>query len=1471
MTPSAAAPTPPPSDATAPSPELRRLLQPYVDGLIARLGAAEEQREPWPLEAELPDGPGKVLPWLLAAPPSVLLGPPGAGKSANLRHLALALARDWREGRGKLPLLLDLAEGHPWEGVEDLALRSLGLPPAEGPRLADLGPTVLLLDNLHQSPNLYLFEGLELLLRAGGQAGPGLVVACRSADWPHYRAWFQGIEELPLRPLDRAGLESLLQATVTPEHLAILRDWLTRDPDLAQAIRLPLGLQALRRALGDSLPAEWRRSRFLDALLDLRLEPLPRAERAAFRSALVEVALQGLGQGALIQVDTVVMSLAVTRERMVRSGAVVPHGTALAFAEPLLATHLAASALAPRAEQGPGALLEQLAPLDPARRAALLAAILEQASDPAELLALALDGAEGPDLVARCLSIPMTALPESPRGSLRLVEDLLSPERGLSSTRLQALADAMVGRAGLAPLARRLRAASGHPEEVGRGAQAPGSGAAPEAATKREELAQDGAMARWTSAFMAARARGLGLGQRADWQGAAAALTEAEAALERLEADLSFQRGQLAAASGDHETARAAFEAALARDPDEARYLAHYGRALIALDRATEAVAALSTAGPAAGEAAEVQAVLAEAYRAQGWIEEACRAFARAAQLAPERAAYVYAGAELSAESGDLAAAEAGLTQALALRPQDAAWHDALGQVLAERGRAEGALRAFERAHSLAPAEARYLRHLGRAQLALGRYPEALASLEAARDADPGAPGPLADLGLAQAAAGRTLEAVDSLRRAVALDGIWPLDHLSLARALRDCGQLEAAAASLDEAERRAPASALVAAEAQALRLARSAAQERDPAEAEAPLSDGAMVGRGPVEADPLAAARAALAAGDADGAIALAQALLAADPMQAEACAFLGQVYRQLGLPEAAMTAWEEALRLAPTVDRYRLGLAEAALAAGHSQRAQQVVIAADPVGAAAAPIAAPNPAELPAASPLASPVLDSPDALDPALAATLQTLAAGWTLDWALPELAPALPAELAVDDCLAELRTATEGDPAHAAAVRRGQVRLLGRAGRFDEALAAAEAAADLDAEPEALLLLAWARLLKGDAMAALESLGMARALGATAASLDVLEGRAQLLRGDEAAADAALERALNQGVDEADLQALRAQVAFRRGDTGTAIRALDRALARSPKRPELQAQLGQVLRAAGQDEQAAERYARAAELDPEQPDYRVAQAEALSAEGDGATARLLLGQVLERRPQHLGAALLLARIDLAEGRVAEARGLLARSLDRNPDSAALHLGLGLAARTAGDLEQARHHLEEAVRLDQGRAESYLVLGEVCLQLGETDEALQALENAVHLDGDDLEARLNLAEACSRAGLPDRAREQLGIARDLAPQDARPLLAAGRLALSAQQPEEAVAALEAARERDGQNPETFHQLGLAYKLLREYEQATQMFRAALRLAPASPKAYAQYAAVSAMSFVNRVVAIEDAPPASGLEAAR
>ena len=113
-----------------------------------------------------------------------------------------------------------------------------------------------------------------------------------------------------------------------------------------------------------------------------------------------------------------------------------------------------------------------------------------------------------------------------------------------------------------------------------------------------------------------------------------------------------------------------------------------------------------------------------------------------------------------------------------------------------------------------------------RARLAEARLPEAIASLETACALDPESPGPLADLGLALAAAGQAGQAVEALRRAVSLDGAWPLDHLSLARALRAQGSLDEAQAQLDRARILAPSSALWDEEARSIDRQREALTE---------------------------------------------------------------------------------------------------------------------------------------------------------------------------------------------------------------------------------------------------------------------------------------------------------------------------------------------------------------------------------------------------------------------------------------------------------------------------------------------------------------------------------------------------------------------------------------------------------------------------------------------------------------------
>ncbi|MCB0218040.1 MAG: tetratricopeptide repeat protein [Chloroflexi bacterium] len=2014
--------------------------------------------------AEGDAGGDALLARALAGEHLVLVGRPGCGKTTLLRVAALELARRYGAAGARLPIYLDLATVRQGEGVEELALRSLAKAGLSERSLPSLAPVTLLLDNLDRATDVYLLENLELLIRAGGQAGPRVVAACRSADWPNYRLWFEDLPQAAIGPLAPGIVAQALQRLLPAESAGAALRWVERDAGLGAALGSPRTLQAFLETVRAQPPERWHRRQVMDALLETLLSGLPAAERGAYLNALRDVAVGGLGGGPLFEVDTVAMGLGVTRDDMIRTGAVEPHGSALGFVEPMLATHLVARALDARAGHQPAGLMAQLAALEPSVRETLMAHVYGLVELPEAFLeGLLLAGDEGPELVAACLA--SAALPGGARGPRAMVDRLCDAAPRAAGRAFYQLAEAL-RRQGLgeaadiaarAALEREGGAAAGAPR--GGGAELADAAAPDEseptapAIFDRPDVDAPPPIGSWLHSFIGARNRGLALRGGRDLPGAREALLRARAALDRVEGDLVFEQGLLAAEAGDHQAALSAFEQALAEDPRRARYLYHYGRTLIALDRAAEAIELLQRAREAAPGQAEIEARLAEAYRARGWIEEALAAFETARKLAPQVPDYDQAAGELQAELGDLEAAAEAMQRATTAAPDAAAWHDALGQVLSELGRGPAALRAFRRAAALAPEVMGYQRHLGRALLAAGDAAAAVEALERACRLDPEAPGPVADLGMALAEAGDIEASIETLRLAVAMDDAWPADQLKLAQLLRGSGVLDEALDHAQRAASMAPASvaaqaelgqvheargeyrealaafvtaaeqaptearhredmadayaqlgdALGAAQAteqaawldpeslsalerlaglheasgdldaalEALRQAVGLAPERaelqrragqlllrlgqteaaighlDQATRQAPEDAGAWFALGqalqadgdperalgalrraarlaPGQADYLgelvgvaralgrpnearSAADAALqlapqradlyaikaeveaAAGELEAAreayrralaldpeasdyrlrlaelqppedpallrrlleqvasrapdaevsrrlaelhgsqgawlqaadeyaralaqrpddawlvaarsaalrkagrvdeavaeleaararlgdpgvlmveLALAQAAvgrdaeamqafaaaaddpaltpeaslswsrlamrqgevgpaieaarraLAARPDWAEAFAALGDAYAAAGLTEAALTAVRGAATLAPRDARYRelqarlsreLGRHDEAIAAleegiavdpGQARlhyelgcafegqgwlqeargafaraveaepqaprylralarhlaqddleaaiRALRVAAQADPedadtafqlgrllgragddeaarrafkralelepeepdyhraLGQCLARIGRPDavehlrrsvalapksaeaqvalgewyvaagrqaaalvhyvraieleperadlrlmqgalelalgrPADAPADAPDAAvgplaalpaadvnATTDEADAdldlqdLGLALERGRQLTDDGWTIDLAAPALAPPLAISDAERHRLVqrlELGLA-EAAPQEEAEIALVLARLQGRGGDPGRALAAAERAADRDGAPATLLALGWARLLCGEASAALEALGMAAALGEAGPELGLLEGHAHARLGDAGRAAEAFGRAaalapqaatprlrLAEVERERDdpaaaLAAYRAAYAIeatpalaaaighaaaaagaaeeardlleaaalrwqrsgevlvalagaRRaaGDIEAAIQALDQALAAEPERAEWQAELGRALWDAGRLEQARERFQRAAELEPSQRAHRFDAAELDLALGDRARARASLEAARSAWPGSARAALLLARLSLDEGQAQAACEILAQAVDHAPQRADLHFWLGQAARAAGDPGAAQRHLEQAVQIDDRFAQAYLALGDAYLDAGATDDAVQAYEQALVGEPGLSEARLRLARACALAGLHERAAQQLDAAVAQAPSDPEPWRVMGQAWLEAEQADRAVAAFAAAIERAPEDAALHLEAGKAYRQMRDYESASRRFRRALHLAPTSKTAYAQYAATSAMHFVERAV---------------
>lgn len=779
------------------------------------------------------DGERDAISTIVRARRLVLTSPPGGGKTRALLEAQAAVAASALaelDARGPeavtaLALYVDLATARPGEGIDELLARAkaqAGIP-------VDAAPTILLFDRAERVSDVYLLDGLTLLLQAGGISSPAVIVACREAEWDGCRGWLEGTgtPRAELLPLADEVVRDALSRALPTDVAAAAAEWLARDEALARAVRIPLALGALLECARREPPSRWRRVCVLETLLDAILDTVPDSERAPHRAALADVAFSSRGRALADQVDTLAMGLGVNRDAMIEAGAVVGRGATLQFVEPLLAEHCAAAALAFRFHDDPRQLVERLAPLDTGAehggsagpRAEWLASVYHLSQEPVRFLAALVTLEDGAELVAHCLAAPDAADPEGPAGATALVSRLIEYDRSagrpaLDAGRLEALRDALVarGEVGAAAVAA-AAAAEGRAEEAG-----------PDTAST-----QDSGFDRYRD--LLAFGRDLRASDRA---GVEAVLRQAASLAARQESDGDFERGIAAEAAGDLRGALEHFQAALDRSPDSPDVLAAIGRSLRALGDVEVAVEPLERACSLRPESARFAHELGAALRDVGRVEAAAARLSDAAALAPHRPEYEMAAGEALAEIGQMDAAEAAMARAAAMRPERGGWHDALGQVRLEMGRPKAAVEAFERAFALVPDDVGLIRRLARAHAASGEPGRAVELLSRAAGMAGDDAGLLGDLGRALARAGDIDAAIDALRAAVAIDDIWPADHALLARLIREAALREGGdedrvdgtgAAAIEAALRHAERAAELAPESAIARQERAAAR----------------------------------------------------------------------------------------------------------------------------------------------------------------------------------------------------------------------------------------------------------------------------------------------------------------------------------------------------------------------------------------------------------------------------------------------------------------------------------------------------------------------------------------------------------------------------------------------------------------------------------------------------------------------
>jgi predicted O-linked N-acetylglucosamine transferase (SPINDLY family) len=258
-------------------------------------------------------------------------------------------------------------------------------------------------------------------------------------------------------------------------------------------------------------------------------------------------------------------------------------------------------------------------------------------------------------------------------------------------------------------------------------------------------------------------------------------------------------RGVIAAQRGDHASALALAERALALAPEDPGALASRGNALRAMGRVSEALASFDAALAIAPGAAELHNNRAACSSALGQHEAALAGFQRALALKP---GYLEAAFNVGNALRALGRRDQALdayAAALAIAPDQPAVLTNRAALLCEAGRAAEALADLARVLARAPDDAEALINRADALRQLKRPAEALASADAARAAAPRHPGAHCCRGDALVVLARDEEALADYGRALELD---PRHHQSLTNRGTALGRLGRLAEALADQER---------------------------------------------------------------------------------------------------------------------------------------------------------------------------------------------------------------------------------------------------------------------------------------------------------------------------------------------------------------------------------------------------------------------------------------------------------------------------------------------------------------------------------------------------------------------------------------------------------------------------------------------------------------------------------------------
>jgi len=350
-------------------------------------------------------------------------------------------------------------------------------------------------------------------------------------------------------------------------------------------------------------------------------------------------------------------------------------------------------------------------------------------------------------------------------------------------------------------------------------------------------------------------------------------------------------------------------------------------------------------------------------------------------------------------------------------------------------------------------------------------------------------------------------------------------------------------------------------------------------------------------------------------------------------------------------------------------------------------------------------------------------------------------------------------------------------------------------------------------------------------------------ACAAESHALLAQAQHLIGETESALENYQNALHLAPLRTDWSLGLGQVCLELNRPETAITALQEALIHAPASHQ-PAVLEALTRAYAQSNlwpEARQTAETALRFDPENPALFELLAEAATRLGDSAQALTAWKQAIALNPRDIQRQVRFARGLLDAGRADDARAVYAQALSLGPDSPEAHLAAGNAFLELGEVEQAYEVLGQAVELAPRSAEAQAAFGQAAARAHKYEAAHTAFMRAAEVEpGLDRCAYLREAgEALWAMGRFAAATAVWQSALAIQPRDNLTLARLGMALVHLGQHAEALTALEKAAEQNPQDATAVREAGRAALALNELDKAAHYLERVIDLSPGDAEA--------------------------------